>query len=99
MVEEQERKVRLRKTLMKGHYPYFTSVLTKALTSLQSACKKYAGKCVAVPCTPAAAAEWEGRSSAWRCRCTPHIGVHGCGRRPQQQQSVAGGEGRVLTRS
>ncbi|KAK4828229.1 hypothetical protein QYF61_024724 [Mycteria americana] len=30
--------------LMKGHYPYFTSVLTKALTSLESVCKKYAGK-------------------------------------------------------
>lgn len=34
MIEEQERKVRLGKMLMKGHYPYFTLVLTKALTSL-----------------------------------------------------------------
>lgn len=34
VIEEQERKERLGKMLMKGHYPYFTLMLTKALTSL-----------------------------------------------------------------
>lgn len=64
--------------------------LNKPGVSVQKMCW-----CVAVPCTPAAAAVWEGRSSAWRRRCTLCIGVHHCGCCAQQQQSVAGGARRV----